>query len=94
MKFSYIIGNPPYQYPKNFTDSKNKKLYIDIIKKILPLSDNISFITPSAITIKGTGFSLVNKGTTYVDFSANDYFDVGSKICAWNITKGYNSDVE
>ena len=63
MKFNHIIGNPPYQYPKDFTESKNKKLYIDIIKKILPFSDNISFVTPSDITLKGTGFSLVNQGT-------------------------------
>ena len=93
MKFNYIIGNPPYQYPKNFTKSKNKKLYIDIIKIIINLSPNISFVTPSAITIKGTGFTLVNKGTTYVDFSANDSFNVGSKICAWNIRKSYNNKV-
>ena len=89
MKFDYIVGNPPYHYPEGVTTSKNKKLYIDIIKKILPLSNKISFVTPSAITIKGSGFSLVGKGIRYVDFSSNDYFNVGSKICSWYLDKSY-----
>jgi len=87
-KFDYIVGNPPYQYPKGVVSSK--KLYIDITKKcqnLLKEDGELNFITPQAI-LKD---SIVNKivyqklktNLVEVNYNANNEFNIGQNIISF-----------
>ncbi len=95
MKFNYIIGNPPYQAPKAVRNEDQptligvgKKLYSRISIRMFKLFlDEMFFITPRSmvrtpLTLETPGIEL-----KLVDFSANNYFNVGSEICSWIIIR-------
>ena len=101
MKFDYIVGNPPYQYPQNASGSKNsKKLYKDITEKVFPLLKDtgvISFITPKAIIYNGKQnrvFDLIKDNLRVVDFTANDQFNIGQDVVRWECDKNYQGDIK
>ena len=98
MKFNVVMGNPPYQSPK---DSGNKRgsatnpLWWDITNISLTLlkKDGIlSFITPTNIVNGGDSFTKTFLGAdrqydlNKVDFTAGDSFKVGIPICRWVVT--------
>ena len=94
MRFDYIIGNPPYQYPKS--TSTNKKLYIDVTHKCLELitdSGIINLITPQAIIRRGQQNSvyeiLAKNGLIEVDFDVDELFNIGQNIINWKYSKSY-----
>ena len=87
MTFDYVVGNPPYQYPKSFTKSKNKKLYKDIVSRLLELDyTQMVMITPPAIVVKNKYLCLLNHNLTHVE-STNEYFDIGQKTVFWVLSK-------
>ena len=95
MKFDVVIGNPPYQSPNSggsLRGSSNSALWWKISKQSLGLLKSnglISYVTPSTIVSGGDGFTTLFLGANRkydlkkVDFSANDYFNVGIPICRW-----------
>lgn len=93
MKFNAIVGNPAYQYPKEV--GTQKKLYIDISAKILPLltGDGVlgPWIVPQNILIPNTKKrkidELLNKHLSVVDYRVNDDFNIGQKICSIIVDK-------
>lgn len=95
MKFDVIIGNPPYQ--DGTQNGGQNKIYNQISKKSLKLLKNsgiLAFLTPASVLKVSKRFSLVGQqGLKLVDFTVNDYFDVGVKIVLWIVDKNYNGDV-
>jgi len=95
MKFDYIVGNPPYQYPKGSKDN-SAKLYIDITKKVLRLlkhNGKLNFITPQAIIIESRLNNLPGIIDTHlksIDFDADNRFNIGQKVCSWFYDCSYN----
>lgn len=96
MKFDVIVGNPPYQ--DGTKEGGQNKIYNQFAKKSLELlSDNgvLAFITPTSVCKKSKRFSIANiDGLKQVDFTANNYFDVGAKICSWIVEKTYVGKVK
>jgi len=95
MKFDRIIGNPPYQ--DGTVEGGQNKIYNQISKSALShLKDDgeIAFVTPASVLKKSKRFSLVGmKGLKVVDFTADDYFKEGIKICYWIIDKKHSGQV-
>ena len=90
MKFDHIIGNPPYQ--NNSAKGSNKKLWKDITNKMYNLfKESLNFITPD------TQMQYLRKqypeNTKYIDYSANNYFNVGVKIISWQINKNKQNPI-
>ncbi len=91
-KFDVIVGNPPYQ--DGSMEGGQNKLYNLFSKKAIELADIISFITPTQVTKPSKRFSLVGcPGLKNIDFTVDDDFDVGVKICSWLVEKDYIGDV-
>jgi hypothetical protein len=95
MKFDRIVGNPPYQ--DGTKDGGQNKIYNQISKTALDhLADDgeIAFVTPASVLKKSKRFSLVGmQGLKTVDFTADDYFKEGIKICYWVVDKKHTGDV-
>ena len=87
MKFNYVVGNPPYQYPKTVVTSK--KLYIDITNLCIDLLEKngkLIFITPRAILDDGTFnkvFKKIQKHIECVNFDADKYFKIRQNVISW-----------
>ncbi len=95
MKFNYIIGNPPYQYPKG-SASPMAKLYLDISQKIkqkVETNGSLSFVTPKGILYSNASKKLL-KNLTVVDYSADNYFSVLILIIAWKIEPNKSGDIK
>lgn len=94
-KFDVVLGNPPYQ--DGTKAGGQNKIYNQISKIALNcLSDDgtIVFVTPASILKKSKRFSLVGmQGLKTVDFTADDYFKEGIKICYWIVDRTYAGDV-
>lgn len=95
MKFDVIVGNPPYQ--DGTKNGGQNKIYNQISKTALDhLADDgsIVFVTPASVLKKSKRFSLVGmQGLKTVDFTADDYFKEGIKICYWVVDRSYTGDV-
>jgi len=89
--FDVIVGNPPYQ--DGTKDGGQNKIYNDFCKKSLSLINKkgkLLFITPISVLKKSKRFSLISKkGLKTVDFSSDDFFNVGIKICSWLFDNEY-----
>jgi len=95
MQFDYIIGNPPYQYPKGAA-SPMAKLYIDIslrIRGFVKETGSISFVTPKAILYSSSKIKDLLKNLTVVDYSATNFFRLQILIVAWQVKPGYQGDI-
>lgn len=88
MKFSVIIGNPPYQDPR----SKGTKLWFEFVQKAIALTeDMLIFITPNSWFFDPTGSNMaptINAMKTgsivYADtIGPNEHFKVGEDIGYW-----------
>ena len=97
MKFDVVIGNPPYQLPGQNQSKSGHKLYSDFAEQAFGLITDtgfISLLTPANVLKKNKWFSLLGKqGLKFVDFTINDFFNVGIKICHWTYQNGYSGDV-
>lgn len=101
MKFDVIIGNPPFQDGSmksiNGKTNTQNKIYYKIAKKcmnLLATNGIIAMITPASVTENNKKFSILSRtGLTYVDFSADSFFNVGVKIVSWIINKNYGGPV-
>ena len=95
MKFDVIVGNPPYQ--DGTKEGGQNKIYNFFAKKSLELLNDtgtLSFVTPASVCKNSKRFSIIGlPGLKNVDFTANDHFDVGAKICSWTVDKTYSGDV-
>jgi hypothetical protein len=92
MKFDAVIGNPPYQ--DGSKEGGQNKIYNQFSKKAIELSDIVAFVTPASVCKKSKRFSLIGQpGLKLIDFTADDHFDVGIKICSWVVDKSYTGDV-
>ena len=99
MKFDVIIGNPPYQYPKELGKGMIKKLYTDMTLKAFSLLKNggiLSFLTPNAIFIKRRVNDNIKKvqkifeenNLVYINEEPNKYFpNVAVDVCSWYLIK-------
>ena len=90
MKFDHIVGNPPYQYPKNSGKSVMSKLYIDIsvrIQKFVKDSGSLSFVTPKAILYSQSKIQKLLEDLVVVDYKAHEYFvkSVDVLIVSWQV---------
>ena len=93
MKFDYIIGNPPYQMPGEKVDS-TIKLYDKILNRldnILDINGYLGMVTPSKVFGKKSksNFRILHNtwNPLFVDYQANNYFNVGIEICYWIANK-------
>lgn len=95
MKFDVIVGNPPYQ--DGTKEGGQNKIYNFFAKKSLSLlteTGTLSFITPTSVCKRSKRFSIIGlPGLKNVDFTANEHFNVGAKICSWTVDKNYTGDV-
>jgi hypothetical protein len=92
--FDVIIGNPPYQ--DGSKDGGQNKIYNDFCKKsfsLLSKNGKILFITPISVLKKSKRFSLISKkGLKIVDFTSNNFFNVGIKTCSWLFDSEYDGE--
>jgi len=91
MKFTAVIGNPPYNDPN--IKAKNLKLWHEFVKKSFELVENggtVALVTPSSV-IGNTGFGkkfLSDVSSKYnmkfINYDTNDQFSgIGVDICSW-----------
>ena len=97
MRFHNIGGNPPYQDGQS--NSQQNKIYNQITKKVMSLltKDGVlgPWYTPISVLKKSKRFSFIGeKGLKEVDFTVNDDFDSGVRICATTLDKTYEGDVK
>jgi len=96
MKFDVTLLNPPYQ--DNSNDGGQNKIYNMFAKKAISDTKDdgiVAVIAPTSVTKKSKRFSLINQyGLKKVDFTANNYFDVGVNICYFIIDKKYKGLVD
>lgn len=94
-KFDVIVGAPPFQ--DGAKSGGQNKVYNFFAKKSLELLDDngmLLFITPTSVLKRSKRFSVIGlPGLKYVDFTANNYFDTGVKICSWVVDKTYVGNV-
>ena len=94
MKFDVVIGNPPYQRDTKGDrgGSSSNPLWWEFSNTAFNLVKEggvVSLITPDNIMSGGEQFTslLIGSKSKYdlklIDFSANDHFSVGIKICRW-----------
>lgn len=94
MKFDVVIGNPPYQRDTKGDrgGSSSNPLwweFSNIAFNLVKEGGVVSLITPDNIMSGGEQFTslLIGSKAKYdlklIDFSANDHFSVGIKICRW-----------
>ena len=80
MHFDYIVGNPPYE--DTSSTGSNAKLWKIITRRVQGLAKRqIIFVTPMA-----QAQYLLRKHTFYLDYTADEYFDVGTRIIAWGMS--------
>jgi hypothetical protein len=96
IKFDNIVGNPPYQ-DNSIDDNQQNKIYNQFSKKALELvsdTGTVSFVTPVAVANLSKRFSLTEvPGIKEIDFTADEHFNVGAKICSWLVDKTYRGDI-
>jgi hypothetical protein len=62
---------------------------------LLTADGYIDFTTPTSVLKKSKRFSLLGMdGLRSVDFTSNNFFNEGVKICSWVVDKTYKSNVE
>ena len=96
MKFDVIIGNPPYQNTvKNGSGSGSGTaplyvLFTQLAEKLCKTNGFISLVTPSAIFTGSEDRTkyLVGRRSLFsvnkIDFTADQYFEVGDRLCRWS----------
>lgn len=95
MKFDVVIGNPPYQKH----DAKAYKLWPKFLDLALDLSEGyVGFVTPD-VWIKGRNATakkarklITGYQVTFLDKTANNYFNVGESICSYILKKAPNTE--
>ena len=97
MKFNAIVGNPPYEDSQS--TGQNNKIYNPITKKVLELltDDGVlgPWYTPVSVLKKSKRFSFIGRpGLKEVDFTVNDDFKEGVRICATTLDKTYTGDIK
>jgi len=93
MRFDVVVGNPPYQDGNK--EGGQNKIYNLFCKKALELGSVVAMVTPTSVCEKSKRFSLLGlQGLKRVDFTANNHFNVGIKICSWIVDKSYDGDIE
>jgi 16S rRNA G966 N2-methylase RsmD len=81
MKFTVVVGNPPYHAGNN----KGNKLWIKFINKSLKLSDNLCYVVPmSLMTSESKQISdirkMLNGKKNVFNLTKQDIFNVGEKV--------------
>ena len=93
--FDAICINPPYQ--DNSIEGNQNKIYNQVCKKAIELlspTGVLTAITPTAVARPSKRFSLTaSPNVVSIDFTADDYFNVGVNICKWVIDKTYSGDI-
>jgi len=96
-QFDCIVGNPPYQ-DNSIKANQQNKIYNQFSKKALELlspTGTLGFTTPVAVANLSKRFALTEiAGIKEIDFSADNDFNVGTKICSWIVDKNYQGDIK
>lgn len=102
MQFDVIVGNPPYQAPKNKNGAKMPPLWKKFIEKsaeILSPGGFLSLLVPSQVAKfheEGKPSPALQKvkslAVTEIETGIESYFNVGSEICRIDFVKGPQAD--
>lgn len=103
MQFDVIVGNPPYQAPKNKNGAKMPPLWKLFIKKgaqFLKPGGFMSLLVPSQVAKfheEGKPSPALQKvsdlAVVEIETGAEQFFNVGSEICKISFIKGKQLDV-
>lgn len=97
IEFDVILGNPPYQ-DSSTEENQQNKIYNQFSKKALKLLSPVGsmcFTTPVAVATLSKRFALTEvQGIKEIDFSADNNFNVGTKVCSWVVDRTYTGDIK
>lgn len=79
MRFSVIVGNPPYQ--RNDNKAKRWTLWEEFVNKSLEIADTVALVVPQSVTSPNASFNSIKDKCSVLNVDVSKHFNVGSTFC-------------